>query len=546
MSFSQFRLPATVTQILLYGIGLFILSIIFFSLPSHLSPAEDATILYRYSENVAQEGRICYNPGGEVAEGATDFLWMLILSMGIKLGIDPYLFSRILSVLGLIGSYLIGRKWLEEEGKPTYLSHLLLGSLLVNSQLMAAVQGFSVAFFGCWGLFCMYQYGRKNMFGLVSSALILGLIRPDGLLLGIPLVFQAFWQERMDWKMNLRTVILWGLLPGLLYFGWRWWYFGEVLPLPMYVKGGTGFQIDSLMYEIKYMLKYLFPLFVCIGIALLQQRKQPKDLAPLSLICILFPLLFYAQIRLEQNIADRFLYLFHLGTLIIFLLAWPVEKKNRVVFSAAWILYFILSLLYCIIFTKGTLQIVRNNPVRIAKALTEIPDLRMAVTEAGRLPYYSKCETLDLWGLNSPALAKRPLQQTDLKVFDPDLIVLDVGYDYHLLDSLLIAPQIPDKTWFGMVQQAYQYAQEDQAYEAWMVPFWQESPLPVDWKGFDRFAQTLIDMKTQWIGGVFREPYPRYHLYLVKRRSSIQHQIIPVLKKYDAISWQAFQQRHLD
>lgn len=542
MLFSQFRLSSSFIQTILIGIGLFVLGILFFSFPTHLSPAEDATILYRYSENLAHEGRICYNPGGEVAEGATDFLWMLILAIGIKIGIEPYLFSRILSVLGLIGCYLLGNKWLKEEGQAPYLSSLLLLSLLVNSQLMAAVQGFSVAFVGCFGLLCMYQYGRKNMLGLVISALVLGLIRPDGLILGIPLVFLLCWQERRDWKDHLRTVLLWGFIPGLLYFVWRWWYFGELLPLPMYVKGGTGVQIDSLLYEIKYILKYIFPLLVCIGIVLLRKGIQSKKRAPLSLICICLPLLFYAQIRLEQNIADRFLYLFHIGSVMIFLLAWPTDKKGRVIFSAAWALYFVLSLLYFIIFAKGTLQIARNNPVHIAKSLIEVPDLRMAVTEAGRLPYYSQWETLDLWGLNSPALAKRAVQQRNLDTFDPDLIVLDVGYDYQLLDSLLTAPQISSKTWLGMVQTAYTYAIAGQAYEAWMIPFWQETPLPVAWNWLDLFAQDLIDIKAQWLGGVFVEPYPRYHLYLVKRSPSIQEQIVPILKKNRAISWEVFQQ----
>lgn len=546
MPFSRFIFSSQSIPILLYGIGIFIVGVIFFSLPTHLSPAEDATILYRYSEHLAHEGRICFNPGGELTEGATDFLWMIILSIGIKVGIAPYLCSRILSVLGLMGSYLIGRRWLREENKPDYLSSLLWISLLINSQLMAAVQGFSVAFVGFWGLLCMYQYGRQQMRTLVLAALVLGLIRPDGLLLGIPLVLHLFWQERSYWRQNLRTILLWGMIPGLLYFVWRWWYFGEFLPLPMYVKGGSGFLKESLMYEAKYILKYLFPLLCAIGYMLFKQKKQSAQFVTLGLICILLPLFFYAQIRLEQNIADRFLYLFHIGSLMIFFLIWPSTKARKTIFSIAWIIYAVLSLLYLIIFTKGTLQIARNNTVHIARDLGEMIPLKMAVSEAGRLPYYSRWETIDVWGLNHPALAKRPVRQDDLKAFDPDLIVLDVGYDYQLLDSLLAAPPIPDKTWLGMAQQAYQYAQTAQTYEAWMVPFWRDIPLPTPWKWLDRFAQELIDQKARWLGGVFVEPYPRYHLYLVKRTTPKHPHILTILQRHDAISWHSFQQQFLD
>ena len=50
-------------------------------------PNEDALILYRYAENFSETGIISYNLNSERAEGATDFLWMIILSIFVFLNL---------------------------------------------------------------------------------------------------------------------------------------------------------------------------------------------------------------------------------------------------------------------------------------------------------------------------------------------------------------------------------------------------------------------------------------------------------------------------
>ena len=74
---------------------------------SQLYPAEDASILFRYSENLAQTGQISYNFQGEKAEGATDFLWMILIAGGVKLGLSSYALSLALSFMGLLLSLFL-------------------------------------------------------------------------------------------------------------------------------------------------------------------------------------------------------------------------------------------------------------------------------------------------------------------------------------------------------------------------------------------------------------------------------------------------------
>ncbi|WP_437655687.1 hypothetical protein [Sorangium sp. So ce1182] len=49
-------------------------------------PIEGSYILYVYSESLASGHGITYFKGGEHAEGATDFLWMMLLGAGSSSG----------------------------------------------------------------------------------------------------------------------------------------------------------------------------------------------------------------------------------------------------------------------------------------------------------------------------------------------------------------------------------------------------------------------------------------------------------------------------
>ena len=82
---------------------LFSLLLAFF-FQNNFLPSEDASILFRYSENFADTGIISYNLNEPPVEGVTDFLWMLILSAFYFIGIDTY-FSAI--VINLISLYFI-------------------------------------------------------------------------------------------------------------------------------------------------------------------------------------------------------------------------------------------------------------------------------------------------------------------------------------------------------------------------------------------------------------------------------------------------------
>ena len=68
-----------------------------------------------------------------------------------------------------------------------------------------------------------------------------------------------------------------------------------------------------------------------------------------------------------------------------------------------------------------------NGRMTLGQALAPFgPTIRFATTEAGHLAYWSGAETVDLWGLNTPAFARAPANGAFLARENFDLIILPI------------------------------------------------------------------------------------------------------------------------
>lgn len=66
-------------------------------------PAEDPAILFQFSRNLAHTGAITYIPHGPHAEGATDFAWMVLIALGMKLHVSPLWSVGVINLVSLLG-----------------------------------------------------------------------------------------------------------------------------------------------------------------------------------------------------------------------------------------------------------------------------------------------------------------------------------------------------------------------------------------------------------------------------------------------------------
>ena len=422
-----------------YLIGLFggVLMTLFFAAWGYYyfeEPAEDALILYCFSESLADTGVISYYPGGEPAEGATDFLWMLAISLLYKIGIPSFFASHLLSGFSFVGLLVFIRKiwrWAHRGNIPTPVFILVAFVLLAQRYMLAAALGFSVWFFAFFISAVLYYYLKQRIARFAVSGLFLCLVRPDGFFLVFPLTLFLLYNCRKDWKNTIRLLSVYAIAPGVIYFLARYFYFGLLLPLPFYVKSSTKttlFILGNLKLIWLYFRDHLFELgLLLIGIFCYQISNIKLYIRDhISFLGVITSLFFVAMIytlfRLEQNVMYRFFVLLGIPFLCIFICVSYVSAQRHILT--------ITLLMTCLhgawkIYNMPALPFYKGGDVRhaVGRLLGEIePKGKIFVGSAGALAYYSKWEVYDAWGLATKEFSQQLIMPEAVSRIKPDVI----------------------------------------------------------------------------------------------------------------------------
>ncbi len=385
-------------------------------------PNEDASILFSYSENLAETGIISYFPGGEITEGATDFLWMLLLSLFRYFGVDIYFAAILINCLSLIViiNYLESKFNLSNSA-----SFLILILHLFLTHTYAAIVGFSVLFVEMILVLMIVNFLQKKNLSVIFFSFIGCLTRPDFILFAVPINLILLIQN-----FKLRIIIAYFIyaILGLSYFFWRYKYFQELMPLPFYVKNSWDF------FNNKEWLRQIIifsPMIMAIF-----YLKLKKNLN-INLIALLFvaisPTVYYMNQTLYQNVGQRFYFYLPTIFLIIFLqfkYIFQKDKKN---------IFFCKIIISICLFSTALNFIMNQNPFNLLKKKTDnfyllTKDLyninrssmiNIATTEAGLINYVSKAKTTDLFGLNTRFLAKKPADKQYIQNNFYDIIFIN-------------------------------------------------------------------------------------------------------------------------
>jgi arabinofuranosyltransferase len=212
---------------------------------------DDAYISFVFSRNFAEHGQLTFNLGHPV-EGYTNFLWTLILGIGMLIGISPEISSRVLGTLCALGTLYFAFRVVERamDRKTCWAA--------LPPLLLACSSGFA-----CWTsggletqLFTLlvtaaldgYVAAATDPRALRRVAICLALAamtRPEGPLvaavLGLAYAGQYLgariarsvegWPLRQELYAAAWFLGLW-----LPWFAWRWWYYGYPFPNTYYVK----------------------------------------------------------------------------------------------------------------------------------------------------------------------------------------------------------------------------------------------------------------------------------------------------------------------
>ena len=229
-------------------------------------PTEDAYILFCYAEHLAGGHGIVFNIGGPRAEGATDFLWLLLVSGLTAVGLDVAISALVLNGFGAgLAGLLLSRTILSGSGLtlPYHLGILVVPPLVVLFHGSAAAYvGFSTMLYS--SLIALLYWVATTQRGrgvcwLPVIGLVVALFRPDGVVVGASFALLGLWSARSRWLGRYLVVLLANGVGGLAYFAWRYAYFGLSLPLPLFVKSRPGVFSDDPLSRLGWFLDWVGP-----------------------------------------------------------------------------------------------------------------------------------------------------------------------------------------------------------------------------------------------------------------------------------------------
>lgn len=393
-------------------------------------PSEDAAILMRYSQHLASGRGIVWNIGEKPLDGATDFLFMAAVAGCVKLGLTLETSVRLLCFsahcLTIALVYIFVRN--------LYSSGILLAFSTAAFLVAGPGPDYVAAYFGtpvfalfaliAWFLICKIAQrpsSRRGSLFFAVIALVVGLIRPEGVLLGLLMAAALVYKTglRNSKRALLYLVVIFGAL-GAAYFFWRWSYFGHPLPNPYYEKGGGTLHCSSLLISIAGGMALVFPFWLPFILAF--RNRMTAKAALVAAIPVFGFLCLWVLMSNEMNYHLRFQYCI----VPIMLLSWPsfiadsdslslfrfrktLTRNEKAVFAAA--LAFLMA-------GVVTTQVVMNRKVLrcyhadgrydMAQMLSAYAskNYTIATSEAGILPLYSGWRSVDTWGLNDAWISR--------------------------------------------------------------------------------------------------------------------------------------------
>ncbi len=420
---------------------------------------DDAFITFRYSRNLADGFGPTFNPGGPPVEGYTSFTWMILMAIPHLLKLNPVVFSKIAGVIFTLGFLILAFKFthflcdfLDRKSRilPASVMVTLLATFYATSA--HAVAGMETAMFSFLVLLLFHQSARyidnptpRTAYGITLAAILAGLTRPEGNIIAIIDLIVVTVLIPKDKRIGLLKAIALGyLLPGVIYYIWRYAYYGLPLPLPAYVKIVTG---DSGNFHgIRDVVKFIRVIGIFYGIPIIigffgAGKKLLPGIIASVMVLVLFIVPYHTMsyiFRYLYPIVPMFFIIAALGTGVVLkrLGKWKPGGAGLVTGS---IIVLVVSLgIGMLLVPNARLSIFDKQNyayslgechIRLARHLGnyEKPDGKpiLACADAGAIPYYSDWESIDTIGLNSAEISYDRADVADYVISrNPDLVIL--------------------------------------------------------------------------------------------------------------------------
>jgi len=252
--------------------------------------SDDAYISFRYAKNLINGHGLVWNVGENPVEGYTNFLWVILISLFMKMSFEPALVSKVLGTFfGFVTIFLayvfpaiiFQRKNIFNLIAPAILA--CCGPFAAWSTGGLETHMFT-AFILAGALAYLYELHHEETIPLASAILfsLACLTRPEGLLLfGLTCLHRFF--HLLASKKNpfcLKMFIWLGSFLTIygLFFYWRFNYYGFLFPNTFYAKTGGGIDqfLSGWTYLKLFFVHNAWPFAISLSVfLLLKPRRSP-------------------------------------------------------------------------------------------------------------------------------------------------------------------------------------------------------------------------------------------------------------------------------
>jgi len=395
---------------------------------------DDMYITLRYSRHWYSGEGLLWNIHELPVEGYSNFSFMILATVALKLKLDPVIVLKSCGVIGLFFTccfvYAITRTWF--RSRQALLPVVAL--LAYKGQIIWTASGLETAVYEaliCGGLYFLWRgigfklfpakRGESCCKALCIAALFFiaaGLTRPEAPILVIIFYVCAYIDlPSQKAPQQYRFLLVSGLLFTLgysAYFFWRWFYFGYFFPNPVYCKGIVAGHRGELVIQYGQLILPLVPLLIPACIYATDKRHYFLWTPSLAYCLLLW--------RADPIVAfDNRLFLPAFVLLLPLMLKgvlWYVTCMCDVLHKRFWLavdgLFLSVVLLFIPKMTLADYQYFSENPKRgEALRLQVIAWLeknarledQIVLADSGMIPYYSPNHFIDSYCLNNRSLA---------------------------------------------------------------------------------------------------------------------------------------------
>lgn len=462
------------------GLLLFVACYVWAELDLRGRPEEDAAILMRYSRHLAAGQGIVWNVGEKPVDGATDFLFMVVLAAVHRTGVSLETAARGIGLAAHAATV-----WLVFWGTRRLFGASLWWALVpavfigVGPGLRHLAAGYGTPLFAltaavAWFLACRLASAEddrvpRTALGFSLAALVMGLARPEGVFLGgfMLLGVLAYRGGRGTRPIVARFLFVF-LTLGLVYFLWRWHYFGYPLPNPFYKKGGGTLYWHSLRQSWKNLWALGWPFLWLLPLGLVV-RAARRAAVLVTLPVVLFVTLF-VLLSDETNYVMRFRYpvlpVLLVGCVPVAQALWS-RRSSGLPASPGPLPA--LALAAALAFTEHrTYRFVAPQRLGLYDAGLVLRDyasrgFALVTTEAGLLPLVSEWRAVDAWGLNDQYIAHHGgIDEAYLERYRPELIVFHAYFSPRVADhGERVETRSLGRPWYRMVMTLKGYAEKN-------------------------------------------------------------------------------------